>query len=186
MVGVMIGLYPLGVLCHELVGHGLTGVAFGGRIERVEILGLDVWPRLHWAGWQGHYGNCEVRDVASPAGEQWMALGGALSTWAVSVAALVALRLGRWRQPARAVLTCLSLWWIDMLTYTLPSWGLRRSVFWGQRTFSEPYEAAVALGMPGWLFQMVVVASSALLAGALVVTIWKKERPTGPSLESPR
>jgi hypothetical protein len=104
-----------------------------------------------------------------------MELGGSASTWLVSVAAIGLLWLRRWRRPGRVhrpgrgwprvVLILLGLWWIDLFTYTLPTWGLRRSIFWGG-TKSEPYEAAVALGVPGWLFQTFVIVSSLALATA--------------------
>jgi hypothetical protein len=109
-----------------------------------------------------------------------MELGGSASTWLVSVAAIGLLWLRRWRRPGRVhrpgrgwprvILILLGLWWIDLFTYTLPTWGLRRSILWGG-TKSEPYEAAIALGVPGWLFQAFVVVSSIALATAWVVGI---------------
>jgi hypothetical protein len=174
---VSLAIYPLGVICHEVIGHGLVGLLFGGRINRVEILGFDVYPSVQWHGWMHRYGECDVVDVKSPSGEHWVSLGGALSTWLVSIVAMVVIWLGR-RQSA--ILAALSLWWIDMFTYTLPSWGLRRSIFWGQRTFSEPYEGAVSLGMPGWLFQVLVVTTSAMLLAAWVHLMFFGARRTRP------
>lgn len=179
----MLALYPLGVICHEVLGHGLTGALVGGRVVRVEILGLDIWPRLQWKGWQGHYGYCDVRGISTRAGEAAMALAGSLSTWVVSIIAIALLYWRRWSREARAVLLCLGLWWMDMLTYTLPSWGLPRSVLWGQREFSEPYEAAVALGLPGRYFQIAVILSSVLLLLAWIgiVTRMSRRLPARPS-----
>lgn len=174
----MIGLYPLGVICHEVVGHGLTGVLLGGRIGAVEILGFQVWPAVEWSGWSGQYGACAVYGLEGTGREHIMALGGATSTWLVSVIAVGMLFVRDWPRRTRAVLICLSLWWIDMFTYTLPSWGLPRSILWGQRTISEPYEAAKELGMPGWMFQASAVASSAMLLIALVVCL--KRRASAP------
>jgi len=69
----------------------------------------------------------------------------------------------QWAQWVQVVLLSLSLWWVDLLTYTLPSFGLRRYVLFGRR-FREPYDAAVALGIPGPLFQAFVIITCAGVA----------------------
>ena len=163
--------YPLGVLCHELIGHGLVGVLFGGRITEVEILGFRVWPDLQFLGWSGRYGACEVVGITSAIGEALMSLAGAMSTFCVAVVATVLLWARRFGRIARPILITLSLWWIDLFTYTLPSWGLPRSILWGQRTYSEPYEAAKSLGIPGPAFQAFVIIASCLLLLALIAQI---------------
>lgn len=176
-------LYPLGVLCHEVIGHGVVGLFFGGRINSVEILGFTVYPEVRWHGWMHRYGECDVTNVNSAAGEHWVSLGGALSTWLVSIAALAMMWLTRSKS---AILAALALWWIDMLTYTLPSWGLPRSILWGQRTFSEPYEGTVGLGMPGWLFQTLVITTSVILLGVWIRLVFGGSRRIPPQLdESP-
>jgi len=71
------------------------------------------------------------------------------------------------------VLVVLSLWWIDLFTYLLPSWGIRRSVFWGQSSHSEPVEAAIGLGIPRAAFQLLAVASCVLMAAVLAASIWR-------------
>ncbi|MEK6643472.1 MAG: hypothetical protein AABZ08_06140 [Planctomycetota bacterium] len=175
-LALLVVLYPLGVICHEVIGHGGVGILAGGRVIQVEILGLDIWPHLAWRGWKGHYGECHVDGITDTRSQAWMALGGALSTWLVATTATGLLLARRWRQKTRWVLACLSLWWIDLLTYTLPSWGLPRSILWGQRTFSEPYEAARALGLPGTLFQLLAVTTSAALLAALLFAL-KRQLP---------
>ncbi len=158
---------PIGTVWHEVVGHGLTGVLAGGRITRVEVWGLQLWPTLKWGGFQGHYGECVVEGIPTARGEHLMALAGSMSTWLVALVATVNLWMGRPRGWGRAVIVVLSLWWIDLFTYLLPSWGIRRSVFWGQSSYSEPVEAAVGLGFPRAAFQLLAVASCVVMAAML-------------------
>lgn len=170
----------VGTAWHEVVGHGLTGVLCGGRIESVVILGVQAYPALRWEGWIGEYGNCGVDGVEGATRGQIMSLGGSLSTWLVSVVAVALLWVRRWRGWPRTLLAMLGLWWIDMLTYILPTWGIPRSVLWGQAGFSEPYEAAVGLGLPGPMFQTLVVISSVVLAAGLVGGLLRRGRPAAP------
>ncbi len=157
---------PVGTFWHEVVGHGLVGTLCGGQITYVEVLGVELYPEPDWIGWQGHYGWCGVDGVSSATGESITWLAGSLSTWLVAAVATVVLYLRRWRGLPRAILVSASLWWIDLATYLLPVAGFRRSLFWGGY-YSEPYEAAVALGIPGAVFLTLALGSSALLAVAL-------------------
>lgn len=159
----------VGTLWHEVMGHGVAALACGGRIAEVELLGVRIYPRLHWLGWPQRYGACETAGVDGEIARQFVSLAGSLSTWSVAVLAVALLWLRRWNPWPSTLLTGLGIWWIDLFTYTLPSWGLRRSILWGQSHYSEPYEAAVALGVPGPVFQGFVVASSLLLGAALLV-----------------
>lgn len=111
-----------GTAWHEVVGHGLTGVLCGGRITHVDILGVQVWPRLRWTGWPTAYGHCLVRGIPTSTGRLVMQLGGSLSTWLISAGAVTLLWARRWRGWRRVVLVCLGIWWVDLFTYTLPSW----------------------------------------------------------------
>jgi hypothetical protein len=181
-LGLLLATFVVGTLWHEVIGHGLVGTIAGGRITHVKILGLELWPGVHWFGWDGKYGQCHVEGISTAAGEEIMSLAGSLSTWCVAVAATMLLWARRWRRPWRTILTYLSLWWIDLLTYTLPTWGLRRSILWGGR-YSEPYEAAVNLGIPGPAFQAFVIGTSVMLAAALIVRLVRDAR--GSDRKSP-
>lgn len=161
---------PAGTAWHELVGHGLTGILAGGRITSADVLFVQVWPSLRLHGWTEQYGHCEVAGVPTRTGELLMELGGSMSTLAASVAALVLLRVRRWGPVGRAALLAVGVWWVDLLTYTLPTWGIRRSILWGG-LYAEPYEAAVGLGMSGWLFQTLVLVGSGVLAGCWVIML---------------
>lgn len=147
----------LGTAWHEIMGHGLAALLLGGRIERVEVLGFQGYPALKPVGWKGYYGFCETAGLDQPWKRNLMGLAGSLSTWMVSLVSIAWLGLFHLSPRWRAALFWTSLWWIDIFTYTLPTWGLRRSILWGGRV-AEPYDAAVALGVPGLLFQLFVVS----------------------------
>lgn len=155
----------LGTLWHEVIGHGLTGVLLGGRITYVEALGFQWWPQVNPVGFSRGYGACNVSGLDTVTRDAVCNLAGSLSTWVVSLAALVALWAGRWSGWKRTLLLLLGLWWVDLLTYTLPTWGVRRSVLWGAM-YSEPYVAATDLGIPGPLFQAFVLATCIPMAFA--------------------
>jgi hypothetical protein len=104
-----------------------------------------------------------------------MELAGSMSTWCVAVLAVSLLWLRRWRGATRWILIGLSLWWIDLMTYLLPTWGIRRSILWGGRD-SEPYQAATALGIPGPVVQAFGVVTSLMLAAALVTRLVRDQR----------
>lgn len=160
--------WPVGIFCHEVMGHGLVGVLCGGRIGRVEILRIQIWPTVERLPWRLRYGACQTVDVTAPVGTALTKLAGAGSTFVIATIATALLLVKRRGRIVRAVLITLSLWWIDMMAYTLPSWGIRHSVFFGQNSYSEPYEGAVSLGVPGTLFQGAVVLSCLTLVGALI------------------
>jgi hypothetical protein len=176
---------PLGTLWHEIMGHALAGCLARGKVTFVEVLGFELYPRLCWIGWQGHYGCCGVEDLPSAKAEHVVWLAGSMSTWLVSVAATIVLYVRRWRGLWRAVVVCASLWWIDLATYMLPVFGFRRSLIWGGY-FSEPYEAAVGLGIPGPVFLTFALGSSAALAGALLVRLVKDRPPRARGVLRPR
>jgi len=160
---------PVGAVCHEVLGHGLAAIALGGRVTRLEVLGFQVWPRIRWVGWQGRYGWCDYDGVEDARADAWVGLAGSGSTFVVAVLATVALWFAR-RVWLRRILIVLSLWWIDLLTYLLPVFGLKRSILWGAR-YSEPYEAAVALGVPGALFVLLAFTGCAVLGAVTVCAV---------------
>lgn len=162
--------FVVGTAWHEIMGHGLVGIVCGGHVEYVEILGVRVWPRLCWQGWPAYYGCCDVQGIPSDTGNNVMSLAGSLSTWCVAVVAAVLLWVPHWPAGVRVVLYWFSIWWIDLLTYTLPSWGIPHSIVRGT-LYAEPYEAAVALGIPGKAFQTFVVVTSVVLCGSLVIRL---------------
>lgn len=167
LVGVGGGIV-FGTVCHEVIGHGAVGVALGGRIAYLMVLGVQIYPDLGWEGTGGMFGFCSVVDLEHAWKYALMLLGGSMSTWCVSVTAVCLLWWRHWPRRVHFLLVWASLWWVDLLTYTLPSFGLRRYVILGKR-WDEPYRAATALGVPGPVFQAFVCGSCAILALALVL-----------------
>ncbi|MFO0973336.1 MAG: hypothetical protein U1A27_07855 [Phycisphaerae bacterium] len=156
----------VGTLWHELVGHGLVGVALGGRIESADVLGVQVWPRVAWGGWKWMYGHCNVSGVPA-ARDAWVNLGGSLSTFTVGVTATLLLRRRRWGRAKRRLLAWLSIWWLDLFRYSLPALGLPAIRLLVPR-YSEPFEAARELGMPGAGYIALLLCSALLLARATI------------------
>jgi hypothetical protein len=160
-------LAPLGVVWHELAGHGLIGLLCGGRITRVQCFGVQFAPSLAWTGLGEGLGAVDVVDLPTRTGENLTQLAGSLSTLLAAAAALWLLRKKRVDGAPRAALAWVGLWSLDIVTFTLPSLGLHRYVWYGT-TYSEPYEAAVALGIPGALFQMLAIGSGFLILVGVV------------------
>ncbi len=161
-----------GTAWHEIVGHGLVGIACGGRLNQIIVVGVQLWPRLAWTGTRGAFGWCDVEGVSGGICTHLWLLTGSLSTLLVSILAIALLYARKWNRAFQLILLGCAFWWIDLFTYTLPSFGLRRYIIFGRR-ISEPYDAAIALGIPGWMFQLFVVATCVMLA-ALSVRILLK------------
>jgi hypothetical protein len=168
------GCIVFGTTCHEVIGHGALGLVQGGRIEYVRVLGVQLYPSPGWVGTGGVFGSCSVVGLESASEHDLVSLGGSMSTWCMSVAAVCLLWWRGWPRRVHFLLVWLSLWWIDLFTYTLPSFGLRRYVILGDR-WAEPYQAATALGVPGPVFQTFVCSSCAILVLALVLRLRRSQ-----------
>jgi len=153
----------VGTAWHEIVGHGLTAVAFGARITYLEVVGFQLFPDIRWVGATGYYGYCADSGVEGDAARALILLAGSLSTCVIAVIAAILLCRGGFRRWTWILMCALSMWWVDLFLYTVPSFGLRRYILWGS-SHSEPYLAAVALGVPGPVFQVFVIVTSVILA----------------------
>ena len=170
---IVVLVLPMMIAWHEVAGHGLIGLLAGGKVTRLQVLGVQLWPELTWTGiGQGftNLGECELRDIPTATGQRLSDLAGSLSTWCVGFAACVILWLYQWCGWRRALWVCLTFWCTDLLSFTLPSLGLRRGIVFGT-SFSEPYEAATALGIPGWLFQAFAIGTSLVIISATVTRL---------------
>ena len=164
---------PMMVAWHEVAGHALVGLLAGGQLARLQILGMPLWPELIWTGiGQGftNLGECDIRNIPTLTGQRLTDLAGSVSTWCVGLVACLLLLLYQWLGWSRALLVCLTLWCTDLLSFTLPSLGLRRGIVFGT-TYGEPYEAATALGIPGWLFQVFAIGASLVILSAMVTRL---------------
>jgi len=158
----------VGTAWHETVGHGLTAVAFGARITHIDVAGFRCYPEFRWIGRprSGHFGECGHSRIDDPCADGLIRLAGSLSTSVIAVIATILLCRGGFRGWTWVLMCALSMWWVDLFLYTIPSFGLRRYILWGP-SYSEPYEAAVALGVPGPVFQVFVIVTSAFLTLAI-------------------
>ncbi len=159
--------FALGILWHELIGHGLVGILAGGHITDLNLFGFRFLPEF---GWSGIPGSIHIEDVATPVLHELTVLSGPLSTWCVAVLAVVSLWVRRWKGPGKVILVCLSLWWYDMLGETLTAFGIPKYIFF----YSRPpvhYNAAVWLGIPGSLFIIFSIVTSVCLLAGLVLRL---------------
>jgi hypothetical protein len=104
-------------------------------------------------------------------------LAGSMSTFVVAAIAAYVLWKYRLRGLKFAALICLSIWCTDLFTFTLPSFGVRRYIWSGTR-YSEPYKAAVALGIPGALFQTLVLVGTFAVLLSTGMSIWRRIKST--------
>ncbi len=162
---VIVCLCALPIPWHEIVGHGLAGIFCGGRVTRFQLFGWQFVPDFRWIGTRQGLGECDHAGITPGTCIHLTNLAGSMSTFVVGAAAACALWRYRPRGLRRAALVCLTLWSTDLLTFTLPSFGVRRYIWSGTR-YSEPYKAALGLGIPGPLFQAFV-----LIAFAAVVIV---------------
>jgi len=156
---------------HEVVGHCLLG----GRVTLLDLFGVQIWPDFGEPGLRGR-----VDYVGAPGSRDFVSIAGPLSTWCVSVLAVVLLWAKRWKRFMYVTLVCLSLWWYDILTETLSIWGFPRGIwfhkgrFFFAYSYSHPpvhYESAVRLGIPGSLFIIFSIGTSICLLAGLVLRL---------------
>jgi hypothetical protein len=171
-VGVAGGLFVLGTLMHE-AGHGLAAILFGAQVVRLNVLGIQVYPSLVWDFQPGYFGRIWWQGPLAPRRRAGVLLSGNLVTMVVSFTALLLYLRCRPRGLAHTALLTLSLFFLDTLAHTLPTFGLPMYLLFGRRsveTVSEGYLAAVVLGVPGWVFQLAIVGYSLL---AMVLLGWR-------------
>lgn len=157
------------VVWHELLGHALAAELVGGGVDRLVMFGIELFPSPGWVGMRGGFAVIDIVGIEDgTVARSFVTLAGSGSTFLVAVAAVVAIRRFHPRGWTRVVLLAVAWWFLDLLTFTLPSVGLRRGLFFGT-TYSEPYEGAVGMGIPGPLFQGAVFVGTALLLAGLYI-----------------
>lgn len=179
-------LFWLGVLLHE-AGHAASALLFGARLMWVNVLGLDLIPTLAWNPLSGYFGYMRYDSVLTPLQDEIVRLCGSLTTLWIALAAQCALWLGhRPKRFVRLALLTLCFYWLDILTYTLPTLGIPAYLFFGTHIVTEKaeaYLAAVEMGMSSWLFQVITLSLSIALL-ALTVARWylliQADKPTRP------
>lgn len=152
----------------------------GGRITLLDLFGVQIWPEFGKPGLPGR-----MDWVGAPGSRDFVCIAGPLSTWCVSVLAVVLLWMKRWKGLMYVILVCLSLWCYDIFTETLSIWGFPRGVWFRNGRFflysrgPMHYESAVRLGVPGSLFIIFSIGTSVCLLAALVIRLiidYKRQR----------
>jgi hypothetical protein len=166
---IILGVLWLGTLVHE-AGHALVGTAYGLRVTEMNVLGLNLYPRLRFHVQPGYFGYV-LFEGAMPHRQagQYMTMAGSLSTLAVAVLALAVFWVWPPRRTwPRLILTAFCFSWVDLLWHTsFALVGLR------DRSFAETYSALVALGAAEWLAGTATIGISILLL-VLTVLRWRQ------------
>lgn len=169
----------LSIIWHELVGHGLVGLLGGGDIMALHLFGIRVFPEFVWSGIPG---GIDIENIKTPTLHEVSILAGPLSCWCVSVLATILLWVRRRTGLVKVILVCLSLWWFDIFGETLTVWGIPRGI-WFQKGafvlyFRPPvhYDAAVWLGVPGWLFHLFSIGTSICLLVGLIICLIRNHK----------
>ena len=176
-------LFGLGVIVyfgiqipwHEIVGHGLVGMVCGGQMVRLQVFGLQAYPELKWTGLREGLGFCDVVKIPHQFGPPLTDLAGSGSTFLAALLATWLLIRHQWKGWRFAVTFSVWLWWSDLFYHTLPSFGMTHILGRGPLS-SEPYEAALKLGIPGPLFQILVLAGTGLLIGLVLAQMLKRRK----------
>jgi hypothetical protein len=170
MVALAFVVLWVGTLVHEC-GHALVGVACGVEVERMNVLGVDLYPRLRIDYQAGYFGRVWFSRGLSYPQDEWMRAAGSLSTLAVAMACQAALWLRpsqrRWLQTL-IVGFCFS--WLDIFWHTSLALLGRRSMI-----YAEAYSALVALGVPRLALSAAIFGVSGLLLAATMMR-WRMLR----------
>jgi hypothetical protein len=158
---------------HELIGHGLTAILLGGSIDSIHLFCFKVFPNFEWSGIPGGVGidNLEEGKLLDI-----VIIVGPISTWVVSLLAVIVLWVRRPAGLLRVILVCLSLWCYDLLGEALLVWGIPKYLFFHSESPFH-YEAAVRLGIQDPLFHIFSIGTSiCILAGVMLRLIRNNKR----------
>ena len=165
----------LGLFVHE-VGHGITANILGGEFTALYTLpGIQVWPHFgqpYPGVWHNYFGMAYYSSGPGWAPNGWqsglVALMGSGSNLLIAALALAFLWIFRPSRGLAYFLVAESLMFLDLPLYTfLPLLGLRHFVIYGGAS-PEPLEGALQIGIPQWLFLVVVGAVSVLMLWGLI------------------
>ena len=165
---------------HEVVGHCLTAILMGGRIILLDLFNVQIWPEFGKPGLPGR-----MDWVGAPGSRDLIGIAGPLSTWCVSLIAVILLWVKRWKRLMYVILVCLSLWCYDIFTETLSIWGFPRAIWfynWHPYLYhgeAGHYKSALNLGIPGSLFVIFGIGTTACIIAGLVIRLimdYKQQR----------
>jgi hypothetical protein len=175
---------------HEL-SHGLTAQVLGGKFNWLYVWpGIQVWPHPGQP-YDGEWGT-SIAKLAYTTGQGWgsdswqdglVRLMGSGTNLLLAALALASLWLFRPQGWPRRLLIAETLMLEDILLYTIPPelFGLPHYfIFGGSKP--EPVDGAELLGCPRWVFVILIVLVSALMAWGLVAYILRYRVPSKPDV----
>ncbi|MHC4602633.1 MAG: hypothetical protein ACYS6W_04785, partial [Planctomycetota bacterium] len=151
------------IVWHEVVGHCLPIILMGGRVTLLDLFGVQIWPDFGEPGLRGR-----VDYVGAPGSRDFVGIAGPLSTWCVSVLAVILLWVKRWKRPMYVILVCLSLIW----GFPVAVW-FNNGHFYLVRGMSDHYKSAVNLGIPSSLFIIFGIGTTVCLVTGLLIRLIK-------------
>ncbi len=165
-----------GAVIHEY-GHVITILACGGEVQEVGIWpGVIVYPKLDW-WWGGEDWDGRIAWYGAKLPEEpWKAglcdLMGSGATTIVGYLVLLTVlifRPNKWKWAALAMMVV--VYSSDLPMYAIfPRLGLRAVAFIGGPE-PEPLIGALAMGMPEWVFYVLVVLDVLLVGGLLLYSV---------------
>jgi hypothetical protein len=174
VVAIALAVLWLGTFVHE-GAHALVATALGARVERINVLGIDLYPALRVNPVPGSFGRVWY-DYWLPVPQSFYAsAAGSLGTLAVALLAQALF----WAVPprrtwSRLVVTGFCFSWLDIFYHSWPALVDERSL-----AHAEAYWALVALGAPRWLLNMAIAGLSVALLVLTGVRWWRLVRREG-------
>lgn len=171
---VALGVVIAACFAHEL-GHALAAQFFGARIVMFNVLGMQWIPKIEWMPQFGYGGYVYWFAPVNLTNHRLILMAGSTFTLLLALGAVATLNLFPHRGFTRTALIVMSLYFIDSLVKIFPALGWV-PFGWSSRftrSFSEAYFAAVALGIPNFVYIGGVVLLSVLITFFLVRVLRK-------------
>jgi len=169
----MIVLIPFllfsGASVHEC-GHAITAALCGQKVHQVTATGIQVYPRLKLLPWQVTNSSKAVYDSPPVLWQDGLSLfmGSGLTTLVgyLVLGGILIFHPRRWGWAVAG--TTVLVFTGDMIAYAIfPQLGLRHGILIGGGS-AEPVEGASLMGVPPWVFNILLTIHILLVYGLLL------------------